>query len=299
MSLRDAIRVVLVVVAFALGAWAVAQDVDGFLSALGTIGPLGGLAATALVVAGLLASAAAWRAGVAELAGHLAPAPARRVFFVGQLGKYLPGAVWTVVAQADAARHHGLRTDRMALASILFIGLHLVTGVLLVAVLLPWAAPDVLATYPWLWALLPLSLLALAPPVLTFGARLGLRLLRRDPLPAPLTARTVAVPCVWFLVAWVAYGAATVVAAAPLAGQVDLQLAAAATGGFAAAWVLGVLFLPAPAGVGAREVVLVLTLGPLLGTIEATSIAIVLRVVHTAADLGMAAWARAADRSRR
>ena len=42
-----------------------------------------------------------WRVLLGDLGTRLPAAPASSIFFVGQLGKYLPGSVWTVVAQAE------------------------------------------------------------------------------------------------------------------------------------------------------------------------------------------------------
>ena len=63
-----------------------------------------------------------WRVILADLGSPLHLAPAGGVFFVGQLGKYLPGSVWTVLVQADMAlspprpaptdRRHRPRDDR-------------------------------------------------------------------------------------------------------------------------------------------------------------------------------------------
>ncbi|HSK21974.1 MAG TPA: hypothetical protein VK906_02305 [Egicoccus sp.] len=292
---RDLLRAVLIAAAFALGAYAVARDFDGFVAAVRGIGFGRALGGFALVVLGLLVSGEVWRAGVAATAGRLSPAAARRVFFVTQLGKYLPGAVWPVLAQVEAARRHGLVAARMAIGSLLFLALHLLTGLLVAAGLLPWASPDLLARYPWVFALVPVMALGLAPPVLGRAVTLGLRLLRRPPLPVPLTLGDIALPSGLLLVTWAFYGAGAAVIASPLQTQGgSWQLFAVVTGGFALAWAVGVLFLPAPAGVGAREVVLVLALAPLVGTTSATSIAIVLRVVHTAGDLLLALVSRLA-----
>ena len=68
-----------------------------------------------------------------------------------------------------------------------------------------------------------------------------------------------------------------------------LILIAIAAGGFAAAYVVGVAVVVAPAGVGAREVTLVALLSPAVGLATATAVALVTRVLHTAADLTLAA----------
>ena len=50
------------------------------------------------VIAGLGAMMLAWRALLADFGSPLPLPAAIRVMFVGQLGKYVPGAVWAVAA---------------------------------------------------------------------------------------------------------------------------------------------------------------------------------------------------------
>ncbi|MEX1178960.1 MAG: hypothetical protein WEB09_10915 [Nitriliruptor sp.] len=290
---RDLVRVAVIVAAFALGAVAITRDLDGFVASVRTIGFGRAGVSFALVTAGLLVSAEVWRTCIGATAGRLSAPAARRVFFVTQLGKYLPGAVWPVLAQVEAARRYGLVPSRMAVGSLLFLGLHLLTGLVVAAGSLPWTSPALVGRYPWLFALVPAMLIALLPPVLERSITLGLRLLGRPPLPTPLSLRDVALPSGLLLVTWGSYGAAAAVVAVPLqdAGT-TWQLVAVVVGGFALAWAVGVLALPAPAGVGAREVVLVLALAPMVGTTRATSVAVVLRVVHTAGDLLLALTSR-------
>jgi glycosyltransferase 2 family protein len=292
------IRVVLVVAAVSLGIYAITRDPDSFTSAVAAVGFPRTAAAFVLVVTGLLASAEAWRGCIAAVAGQLTARQGRRVFFISQLGKYLPGAVWTVLAQVDAAKDHGLSRPRMGVGALLFLAIHLLTGLVVAAVLVPWAAPDAFTAYWWTFAAAPLFVIALMPPVLTALVDLALRLLRRDRLPRRLTTRDVVAPSLWMAVTWVFFGAAGFVIAYPLAeGTSVVELAAAATGAFALGWVVGLLVVPAPAGLGARDVVLYLALAPLLGAAGALSFTIILRVVHTAGDLALAgaaapAWPR-------
>lgn len=294
---RDLVRGGLVLAAVGLGVAAVARDVDGFVNSIRQIGLWSVVLALGLTLLGLLVSAEVWRLNVASVAGRIPSGSARRIFFVSQLGKYLPGALWPVLAQIDSARRYQLSGSRMAIASLLFLALHMLTGLLVIAGLLPWAAPDVLRAYPWVVALVPLLVAGLIPAILGRVVDRMLRLMRRPPLPSRLRAKDVVAPCLWLLVTWLCYGLGTVALTAPLvADPVDVQLLAVALGGFAMAWVVGVLVLPAPAGIGPREVVFVLAFSPLVGVTEATSIAIVLRVIHTTADLLLAVVGRLAGR---
>lgn len=284
----DALRVVLVVAALALGAAAIGRDLDGFLDAVGRIGVGRVAVATVLTAAGTLASSEVWRRSVTSVAGPLSVPAAVRIFAATQLGKYLPGAVWTVVGQIDAAKRHGLSRSRVGVGALLFLAYHATSGVIVAALLLPWTAPELVAAYPWVFALGPLLLVALVPAVLTRIVGIGLRVLRQPPLPHPLRWRDVAAPALWMVVVWACFGLGVVVVSAPLiATGPDVSLLAAATGGFAIAWVIGLLVLPAPAGIGAREVVLGVLLAPLMGATGATSVAVIVRVIHTGVDLAL------------
>src|SRR4029453_15900758 len=64
------------------------------------------LAAWAMVLAGIYATFPSWRGGLAALGGTLPRAGARRVFYLGQLGKYLPGSVWPAVIQMRLGRDY-------------------------------------------------------------------------------------------------------------------------------------------------------------------------------------------------
>jgi glycosyltransferase 2 family protein len=222
-------------------------------------------------------------------AGPIDAGSARTIFFVSQLGKYLPGAVWTVLAQVDAARRHGLSRTGMGIGAVLFLVFHVLTALLAAALLLPWGAPQLLGAYWWSFALTPLLLVAFVPAVLSRLVTLAARITRRRPMALDLQVRDVAVAVAWLVLVWLAYGAAMYVLVRPLAPETPaVALAVLGTGAFALAWAVGVLVLPAPAGVGPRELVLFVALSPVIGPTAATSIAVVTRVVHTLGDLALA-----------
>jgi uncharacterized membrane protein YbhN (UPF0104 family) len=78
----------------------------------------------------------------------------------------------------------------------------------------------------------------------------------------------------------------TWVLAAPLgAGLADLPFVIGAS---ALAWVVGLAVVILPAGAGVREVLLVLTLGQLIGTAEALTVAVISRFLQVVIDLLLA-----------
>ena len=86
------------------------------------------LIATVLGFGNIFAAMMAWRSLLADLHSPLRLPVAMRIFFFGQLGKYLPGSVWTVVAQADLGRDHEIPPRRTVAASVLGMAISLAAG---------------------------------------------------------------------------------------------------------------------------------------------------------------------------
>jgi hypothetical protein len=236
-----------------------------------------------------------WRVLLEDLGTHLALPPASSVFLVGQLGKYLPGSVWTVVAQAEMGAKLLVPRRRMAVVGILSIGFAVLTGLLLgIPAVQPLAASQG-TTISWWWVVLAVALgsLMLWPGVLNTMIRWGLRLLRREPLEHDLSGRAVAVSSVWFTAAWVGAGLGTFVLARSVAPEAPVgPLLVTCVGGFALASAAGMFSILVPAGVGVRDGVLALLLVTLMPLPAATAVVVVARFLAVLADLSLAgaAW---------
>ena len=276
-----------------LGAWAVAKEWSGVRTALVDIGPLAAIAALGAVLVAMVAAMQIWRVLLAALGSPLPIKAAARVVFVGQLGKYLPGSVWPVLAQMELGTAHHVPRTRSATASVLTMLVSLLGGLLTALLTLPFVVATNGPT-PYLWTFLaaPIILAALHPKILNPILTTLLKLAKRPPLEHPLTGRAIAIAIGWSMASWVLYGLQIWLLATRLdvaggvpAGRVMLL----AAGGFAFAWCVGFLVVFAPAGAGVREVLLVALLGPVLGTGGATAIALVSRVLMTVGDLATAA----------
>jgi hypothetical protein len=245
-------------------------------------------AATVAVAAGHLASFRSWRALLADLGFPLPPGAGLRVFYLGQLGKYLPGSIWPAVTQMELGRDYKVPQRVSGAAAAITMLLALGSGLLLAVVLLPLAGGGVPEQYRWAAAALPLAVLLAAPPVLNRLLRVGLRLTRRAPLPSPLSLAGACRAAAWALAAWVLYGLQVWLLARQLGAVGDLDLLGVSVGAFAGAWCAGFLLVAAPAGAGVREGALILLLGSSIGRPQATVIGIVSRLLFLVADL---AWA--------
>ncbi|HEX3589173.1 MAG TPA: hypothetical protein VHV74_06035, partial [Pseudonocardiaceae bacterium] len=96
-----AVRYGFVVVAVGLGVYAVVRQWPDVRTSLVQIGVLPAIGALVAAVAGLGFAVQVWRVLLAALGTPLPLRASAKVVFVGQLGKYLPGSVWPVLAQME------------------------------------------------------------------------------------------------------------------------------------------------------------------------------------------------------
>jgi uncharacterized membrane protein YbhN (UPF0104 family) len=239
------------------------------------------LAAGALVVVGLLVTSVAWLRLLAGFGFALPGREGRAVFFAGQLGKYIPGSLWSIGAHAELASAYRVPRRVTASTSLAFLGLNMATAGLVVAAARGLGAWQTRA--PW-WVALSLAVVCaalLTPPVVNRASTL----VSGSANPLRLGWRDVGLLVLLMAVTWTSY-AGVLVAVVP---HPDLGLLPVAAGAFALAYGVGVLVVVAPAGVGAREATLIALLGPITGVANATAIALLTRALHTGGDLLLAA----------
>lgn len=242
--------------------------------------------ALAAMLAGTYASMLCWRTILADLGSPLALASAGRIFFVGQLGKYLPGGLWPVLAQMELGRDRDVPRRRSAAAALLVLVVSLTAAGIVAAATLPFTARGAVAPYRWVFLAPAVGVALLVPRVFARVAGTAFRLVRRTPPERMLSGRGACTALAWAAVQWAAFGVSVwaVARAAPGAPGTLLPLA---VGAYALAWSAGFLFLVAPAGAGVREGALTLLLGPAVGSGRALGFALVARLLSTVADL---AW---------
>jgi uncharacterized membrane protein YbhN (UPF0104 family) len=215
-----------------------------------------------------------------------------RAFYISQLGKYIPGSVWPVLMQMEAGRSRGANRRTMLGANLITLVLSCSVGLVLACLLLPIYNAQALAHYWWALFALPFLLGLLHPRALPYVLDRAFAILRRPPLGERLGAGAEARAAGWSLLGWVAYGAHLTVLCVAL-GHGGLSALVLCVGGMALAFPLGVLFIPAPAGAGIRDLVLKLVLVAILDPGQALAVAVASRVILIACDLALAGIATA------
>jgi uncharacterized membrane protein YbhN (UPF0104 family) len=279
----DWVRLALLAVALAFGVVFVAgrwSELSDVISRLPWLNVAGSVLFGAL---GSFLSMLGWRSVLVDFGAELPVAAANRVFFLGQLGKYLPGSVWSFLAQADLARAQKVSRKAVLAGSVFGAALTVAVGLTLAVVFLPFGSHEALRRYWWVILAVPVFLAALHPRIAGAVIDRVLRLIRRQPLAErPSYAGTLRAGG-WYALGWLALALhawlLVVGLGAPAARALPVTI-----GGFALAYSIGILFVPAPAGAGVREVALTVALSPVLGPTEALAVALASRVILAILD---------------
>ncbi|MEY9895515.1 hypothetical protein ABIA31_009204 [Catenulispora sp. MAP5-51] len=280
-------RLAFLALTIAAGAYAVGRQWTRVQEGFAELGPVPLLVALVPALASIAAMMLAWRGLLGSLGSPLRLRPAARIFFTSQLGKYLPGSVWPVVAQMQLGRAYRIPRARSAAAAALAMLVSLSSALLMAAATLPLGGGTDAAGYRWAFAVVPLLLAGLHPKVANPALRTLFRLTRR-PAIEPLTARTIAETAARSAVGWLLAGLHIWVLAIAL-GATPGRTLLLAIGGYAFAWSVGFIIVFAPAGAGVRELILVAALQPVLDPGKATVVALASRLVTIVADLVAAA----------
>jgi uncharacterized membrane protein YbhN (UPF0104 family) len=289
------VRIGFMAVAAALAIWALSSRWSEVVAAAGRLQPAYLVGAGIASVCNVVVTGLAWRALLADLGGRLPVGLAARVFFVGQIGKYVPGSLWPMIVQAELAKRHVARRSTAA-ATFVLILLSGASALLVVLVALPFAPQGMGTGASWAVLLVVPAAAVLHPAVLGRLLDRGLKLLGRDPLERWTSLRGTASATGWCVVAWLFAGLQVWLLSVPLGAPATWRTAALAAGGYALAWAIGLVVVVAPAGAGAREVALAAVLSAVLDRGAVVVVVLLSRVLFTAADLTLAALGLAAGR---
>jgi uncharacterized membrane protein YbhN (UPF0104 family) len=265
----------------------IAKNYSGLKSAVSTIGLGAIVVSLVLAVAGTAAIAQIWTSVLRGLGASVSNSEASGVFFISQLGKYLPGSVWPVIAQMEFGRRIGTPRRTMLAANLLMLAVVTATGLITGAALLPWSSPDGLHRYWWTLLLLVPLLISLHPRVIPAVLDRLFLLARRPALGLRVTNRAMMLACLWGFAVWALLGAHLLVMTRALGASGGSSIAAA-VGGMGLAFAVGLIVIPVPAGAGIRDAVLVATFGTQIGHTPAIAVALASRVLLVLADVGLA-----------
>lgn len=243
--------------------------------------PLWIAASVFAVLLSYVVSVEAWRRILAGWGQRLPYARAMRIWLIANLGRYIPGKVWSVAGLMVLAQRSGVAAWAAGASAFAIQAVAIGTAVVLVAAATPAAASALRLGAAGLVAAVTIVLLSWGRAVRSVAnLASGNGAAQIQPLPAAAVAWSSALG----IIAWVAHGVAFWLLARGLGLQGDLSLVTAA-GVFPLGYLLGLLALFAPGGVGVREVVLIGLLAPVLGSGPAVALSIASRILLTATEV--------------
>jgi len=289
--LRAAATTAGVVAAVASAVFVARRLADGWAQAgpaLRSARPVWLVAALVCAAGAMVVVARAWVAVIRALGGTIEHRRGAACYFAGEIGKYLPGAVWPIVGRGELARRAGVRRGVAYASVVVSLGLWYLGASLVAVVLAPWVAGD----GPWpRFGGVAVALVAVGGAASALHPSVGARLLARVERMLRGRALGITVPS-WrqsialaagYLPAWAGISAATwcMTVALGAGSEVDAgRVVFAAT----LSWLVGFLALPVPGGVGVREAVFVTACG-LPGGLGA-AVAVSARLIFVAVDAG-------------
>jgi uncharacterized membrane protein YbhN (UPF0104 family) len=280
------VRLAFLVIVLAFCGYGLVAEWPGVHAALGRMRWYALAGSVVAAMAGAGAMMLAWRALLADLGSPLPVATTARITFVGQLGKYVPGAIWSFAAHVELGYDHCVPRRRGAASVVTALAVTVAVGLAIAAVGLPLASAAAARHYRWALAVLPVVMVCLCPPVLGWLTDRALRVIRLPPLERRPTWRGLAVAAGWTVLGWLLLGLQVWLLLASVTGR-GAGVLLLAVGAYALACSAALVLVVFPNGIGPREIILIAALAPVLDRPTALALALLARVATTIADL---AW---------
>lgn len=269
--------------------WVIVKNWGSLIQALATLPWQIAVASFALAVIYVFFTMWSWRVILADLGSSLNWNISAQLFGISQIGKYIPGGVWNIVAAAGIGRDHDIPARRSVTAMTVAVLISLLsgTGIGVITVL----STSVSIQVPtWLIVFLLVILVTLLmPPVLNRLIGFGFKLLKRPAPERQMTFKGLGLGTMLAIIAWGIAGLQIWLLACGFGMHPSVSGLALAIGAYALAWVAGFLVVFVPAGTGVRESVLGLFFTGALTSGGVLAVVLVSRIAMTFADLLLAA----------
>jgi hypothetical protein len=210
-----------------------------------------------------------------------------KIIFYSQLGKYLPGKIWTWAGRIYFCQQLGIPTSKTFLSMVLELALTTISGILIFLVALLISPEFKINIHPFfLIIVVIISFTIIHPKVLTRIINFFLYLLKKEPIKIELNFSEICFIMGCYFIIWFCFGIAfyfLINSVTFIAPSKILII----TGSFAISNTVGVMALFAPAGLGVREGILSLLLSNFFPLSLAILLSFLCRIWITVGELVM------------
>lgn len=216
-----------------------------------------------------------WRRVLAGWSQRLAFGRAAQIWWLANLGRYIPGKIWSVAGLVVLTQRAGVPVWLAGASTVALQAVSIATCIAMIASTVGVAVSPAALAVAGVVALAAVGVLTLDWPARVLSRWLGPKANLR-----PLPVRAVVLSALLAQLSWATYGAAFWFVAR---GTVPAEMFSfvQAAGIFALGYLLGFLAVFVPGGIGVREVVYVGLLTPALGAGGAIGVAIASRLLLT------------------
>ncbi|TET69770.1 MAG: hypothetical protein E3J56_09085, partial [Candidatus Aminicenantes bacterium] len=137
-----------------------------------------------LLITGAILMALGWNLILRMLGGRLGYKKALKIFFITDLGKYIPGKVWTLVGKVYLCAKEGIPIAKTSASVVIQPLIQVISGMLMFLVSLPfWTkTSDFMNNLYLLLPLIPIGLILLHPAIMTKLLNFVLTRLKQKPI---------------------------------------------------------------------------------------------------------------------
>lgn len=225
-----------------------------------------------------------WRLILRRLGSNLSFQKAFKIWFISSLGRYIPGKIWQILGMIYLSQREGVPVEQSTTSAVLVQTFSIIPGAILGLV-----TTITLVSEPsyWFYLLFPLiaaGILIVHPPFLERIANFFCRKLKRPSIHFEARFTDSLRFMLFYLLSWFLYGFAFFLFVRS-ATSIPWQNFPTFPGIFAGAYLLGLLMVLVPGGLGVREGAMAYLLSFHLPFPVATAVALASRLWLTIAEL--------------
>ncbi len=208
------------------------------------------------------------------------------IYFVGNLGRYIPGKVWTIAGTALMAGKRGICPVTAGAASVFAQAYSIISSFVFFGMFLIFRKLELSGVrYEWsALGLVVFTVVFMIPSNMERMVNLMLKTLKRETVSLGFTVGKAVRIVWWYFLSWLMFGAAFWLFVIAVTGDRSLNPLFLA-GAYAVAYVLGFLAFFVPGGLGVREGLLSVLLSSAMPMGVALLIAFLLRLLVTLIEL--------------
>ncbi len=227
-----------------------------------------------------------WNLILRQLGGILTPRKALKIFFLSDLGRYIPGKVWSLAGKVYLCKEQGIPLAKSSASVVVQPLIQVISGGLVFLLSLAfWKnLPGVGNLLYLIFLIIPLGFILLHPLIIKKVLNLGLKIFKKDPVDLNLRYRDMLKILLLWCGLWVFSGIANyflIISIYPLPiAQLPMII-----GIFSISWVVAFLSFLTPSGLGVMEGMLTFLLSFYLPCGIATLISLLSRIWRTINDL--------------